>query len=110
MMTLCWMYHKIRQDRIINKNIIQNLGLTSIVEKILKNRLRWFELIERRPIDFVVRRVDHIERRQTTKGKGRSKKTITKVIKKDLKNNNLDNSRVLNRTLWQKLIHVADFA
>ena len=35
-------------------------------------------------------------------------KTIREVIKKDLEINGLDKSMVLDRTLWQKLIHVAD--
>ena len=38
----------------------------------------------------------------------RSKKTIREVIKKDLELNDLDRSMVLDRTLWRKLIHVAD--
>lgn len=47
-----------------------------------------------------------MERSQTTRG--RPKKTIREVIKKDLDINDLDRSMILNRTLWQKLIHVTD--
>ncbi|KAH1264620.1 hypothetical protein GmHk_01G000510 [Glycine max] len=68
--------------------------------------LRW--MCERRPVDSVVRRVDQMERRQTIRGRGRPKKTIREVIKKDLEMNGLDRSMVLDRTLWRKLIHVAD--
>ena len=46
--------------------------------------------------------------RQTIRGRGRPKKTIREVIKKDLEINDLDRSMVLDRTLWRKLIHVAD--
>ena len=49
-----------------------------------------------------------MERRQTIRGRGRPKKTIREVIKKDLKINGLDRSMVLDRILWRKLIHVAD--
>ena len=49
-----------------------------------------------------------MKRRQTIRGRGRPKKTIREVIKKDLELNDLDRSMVLDRTLWQKLIHVAD--
>ncbi|KHN23476.1 hypothetical protein glysoja_042611, partial [Glycine soja] len=40
--------------------------------------------------------------------RGRPKKTIREVIKKDLEINGLDRSMVLDRTLWRKLIHVAN--
>ncbi|XP_040866013.1 plant cysteine oxidase 3 isoform X6 [Glycine max] len=79
-----------------------------IVEKMVENRLRWFGHVERRPVDSVVRRVDQMERRQTIRGRGRPKKTIREVIKKDLELNDLDRSMVLDRTLWRKLIHVAN--
>jgi len=38
----------------------------------------------------------------------KTKKTIREVIKKDLEINGLNRSMVLDRTLWRKLIHVAD--
>lgn len=74
----------------------------------MKNRLKWFGHVERRPVDSVVRRVYQMDRRQTIRGRGRPRRTIAKVIKKDLEINNLDRSMVLDRTLWQTLIHVAD--
>ena len=49
-----------------------------------------------------------MERRQTIQGRGRPKKTLREVIKKDLEINGFDRSMVLDRTLCQKLIHVAD--
>lgn len=39
-----------------------------------RNRLRWFWHVEKRPINFVLRKVNKIERNQTTRG--RHKKTI----------------------------------
>ncbi|KAL5166585.1 hypothetical protein HKD37_18G051517 [Glycine soja] len=99
---------KTRQDKIRNEAIRERVGVAPIVEKMVKNRLRWFEHVERRPVDSVVRRVDQMERRQTIRGRGRPKKTIREVIKKDLELNDLDRSMVLDRTLWRKLIHVAD--
>lgn len=47
----------------------------------------------------MVSRVDQMEKGQIIKCRGRPKKTITKVIKKDLKLNNLDKNNILNRTL-----------
>ncbi|KAL5154457.1 hypothetical protein HKD37_19G053815 [Glycine soja] len=108
MRMLRWMCGKTRQDKIRNEAIRERVGVAPIVEKMVENRLRWFGHVERRPVDSVVRRVDQMERRQTIRGRGRPKKTIREVIKKDLELNDLDRSMVLDRTLWRKSIHVAD--
>ncbi|KAL5130219.1 THO complex subunit 4A [Glycine soja] len=108
MRMLRWMCGKTRQDKIRNEAIRERVGVAPIVEKMMENRLRWFGHVERRPVDSVVRRVDQMERRQTIRGRGRPKKPIREVIKKDLEINGLDRSMVLDRTLWRKLIHVAD--
>ncbi|KAL5164394.1 hypothetical protein HKD37_18G049725 [Glycine soja] len=108
MRMLRWMCGKTRQDKIRNGAIRERVGVAPIVEKMVENRLRWFGHVERRPVDSVVRRVDQMEGRQTIQGRGRPKKTIREVIKKDLELNDLDRSMVLDRTLWRKLIHVAD--
>ncbi|KAH1202990.1 RNA-directed DNA polymerase from mobile element jockey [Glycine max] len=108
MRMLRWMCGKTRQDKIKNEAIRERVGVAPIVEKMVENRLRWFGHVERRPVDSVMRRVDQMERRQTIRGRGRPKKTIREVIKKDLELNDLDRSIVLDRTLWRKLIHVAD--
>ncbi|KAL5194660.1 Protein transport protein Sec24-like CEF [Glycine soja] len=108
MRMLRWMCGKTRQDKIRNGAISERVGVAPIVEKMVENRLRWFGHVERRPVDSVVRRVDQMERRQTIRGRERPKKTIREVIKKDLELNDLDRSMVLDRTLWRKLIHVAD--
>ncbi|KAL5190235.1 LINE-1 retrotransposable element ORF2 protein [Glycine soja] len=108
MRMLRWMCGKTRQDKIRNEAIRERVGVAPIVEKMVENRLRWFGHVERRPVDSVVRRVDQMERRQTILSRGRPKKTIREVIKKDLEINGLDRSMVLDRTLWRKLIHVAD--
>lgn len=66
---------KIRQDKIRNINIRESDGITPIVEKMVKNRFRWFGHVERRLVDFVIRRVDQMERNQTTRDRGRLRKT-----------------------------------
>ncbi|KAH1251469.1 hypothetical protein GmHk_05G014337 [Glycine max] len=95
-------------DKIRNGAIRERVGVAPIVEKMVENRLRWFGHVERRSVDSVVRRVDQMERRQTIRDRERPKKTIREVLKKDLELNDLDRSMVLDRTLWRKLIHVAD--
>ncbi|KAH1225912.1 Cleavage and polyadenylation specificity factor subunit 2 [Glycine max] len=92
MRMLRWMCGKTRQDKIRNEAIRERVGVAPIVEKMVENRLRWFGHVERRPVDSVVSRVDQMERRQTIRGRGRPKKTIREVIKKDLEINGLDRS------------------
>lgn len=46
--------------------------------------------------------------RNQTRGRGRPRKTIREIINKDLVINDLDRNMVLDRTLWQKLIHIVD--
>ncbi|RZB42155.1 Ganglioside-induced differentiation-associated protein 2 [Glycine soja] len=94
MRMLRWMCGKTRQDKIRNEAIRERVGVVPIVEKMVENRLRWFGHVERRPVDSVVRKVDQMERRQTIRGRGRPKKTIREVIKKDLELNDLDRRTV----------------
>lgn len=63
--------------------------------------------VERISVDSVVRMIQK-KRRQIIRGKGKSRKTIKEVIKKDLKINDLDRNMVFDRTLSRKLIYVAD--
>jgi len=75
------------------------VGVAPIVEKLVENRLRWFEHVERRPVDAVVRRVDQIEESQVKRGRGRPKKTIKETIRKDLEVNELDPNLIYDKTL-----------
>jgi hypothetical protein len=73
----------------------------------VETRLRWFQHVERRPLDFVVRSVNWMEGSQITRDKGRPRKTISETIKKDLETRNLDSLRILgwpNSTLQNQLV------
>jgi hypothetical protein len=59
-------------------------------------------------VDYVVRKVDQIERSQVTRVRGRPRKTIRETIRKGLEINELEKDMVFDRTLWHRLIHVAD--
>ena len=74
----------------------------------VKKGLRWFGHVERRPLDFVVRRVDHMEDCHITRGRGKPRKTIRETVKKDFEINKLDRNMVYDKTLWDNLIHVAN--
>jgi hypothetical protein len=74
----------------------------------VETRLRWFGHVERRPIDYVVRRVDQMKGSQITRGRRRPRKTIRETIKEDLEIDELDRNMVYDRAFWCCLIHVAD--
>jgi len=44
-----------------NDNIRERVGVVPIVKEMVETRLRWFEHVERRLVDFVVRGVDQME-------------------------------------------------
>jgi hypothetical protein len=49
----------VRLDKIqLEMTTLEKIGVASIVEKMVETRLRWFGHIDRRTVDFVVRRVD----------------------------------------------------
>jgi len=56
-----------RKVRIRNDNVRKS-WVASIVEKMVETGLRWFVHVERRLVDFVVRRVDQMEDSQITRG------------------------------------------
>lgn len=54
--------------------ILKSIGVVSIIEKMVKNKFRWFEHLERRLID-VVMRINQINISQTTKESERYRNT-----------------------------------
>jgi hypothetical protein len=74
----------------------------------VETRLKWFVHVERRHMDYVVRRVDEMEMSQITRGRGRHRKTIRETIKKDLEINELKKDMVFDKILKSCLIHIAD--
>lgn len=48
---------------------LKRVGVAPIVEKMMENRLKSFEFVERRPIYYVVRRVEHIKYSQNPRCK-----------------------------------------
>lgn len=57
MRMLCWICDKTIYDKIRNENIRENVEVTPIVEKMVKNRFKWFVHLERRPLDFMISRI-----------------------------------------------------
>ena len=71
MRMLCWMSGKTRHDRIRNDTIREKVGVAPVVEKLVENRHRWFEHVEKRHVDAVVRRVDQMKKSQIKRGRRR---------------------------------------
>jgi len=95
----------VRLDRIgLEITTLERVAVTPRVE----NRFMWFEHVERRPGDSIVRRVDKMKDSQITRGRGRPRKTIRETIRKNLEIIELDANVVYDRTLWCNLIHAAD--
>jgi len=99
---------KTRQDMIRNDIIMERVGVIPLVEKLVENRLRLFGYVERRLVDGVVRRVDQMEENQVKRCRGRLRKIIREIIRKNLEVNELNPNMVYDKTLWCHLIHVAD--
>ena len=49
MRMLRWICGNTRRDRVQNEDIRDRLGITSIEEKLIQHRLRWFGHVQRRP-------------------------------------------------------------
>lgn len=47
--------------------ILESVGVAPIVEKNMKNRLRWFEYVGKILVNFVIKRVGQMERSQRTR-------------------------------------------
>jgi hypothetical protein len=88
--------------------MIKRVGVASTIEKMVENKFRWFKHVERRLINFVVKRVDQMKDSQITWGRERLKKSIREIIRKYLEINELDQNMVYDRTLLRNLIHIAD--
>ena len=108
MRMLRWMSGHTRQERIRNECIREKVGVAPIVEKMVESRLRWFGHVRRRPEEAPVRRVDQMPSSLVIRGRGRPKRTIDETIRRDLKFNDLNENMVFDRTLWRRMIHVAD--
>jgi hypothetical protein len=55
MWMLCWICGHIRRDRIKNDDVRDKLGVTSIQENLVQHYLRWFDHIQQRLHEILVR-------------------------------------------------------
>mgnify|MGYP007039560898 CR=1 FL=1 len=71
----------IRIDRIRNDVIRDIVKVASIEDKMRETRLRWYGYMKRRSVDAPMRRGKRINIPNGRRGRGRSKKSLNKVIR-----------------------------
>jgi hypothetical protein len=75
MQMLRWICGHTRKDRIRNDDIRDKLGVAPIQEKLVQDRLRWFDHIQRRPLEALVRNGILSRLENTRRGRGRPRLT-----------------------------------
>ena len=108
MRMLRWSCGHTRRDRIKNEDIRDKLGVAPIEEKLVQHRLRWFGHLQRRPPEAPVRAgiIDRIA--CSHRGRGRPRLTWEEVVKRDLRDWNISEELVFDRSAWKSAIHVPE--
>ena len=97
-----------RRDRVRNETIRERVGVAPIEEKLTQHRLRWFGHVQWRPpeapvLSGVLKRVNKVKR-----DRGRPKLTWDESVKRDLKDWNICEKVVLDRSAWRLAINVPE--
>ena len=108
MKMLRWMSEYTIKDRIRNDYIRERVGVAPISEKMVENRLRRYEHVQRRELDEPVRRVDQIVEDPYIRKRGRPKRTLNEVVQRDLLAKGLSPGMTYDRAKWRRMTHVAD--
>ena len=91
-----------RTDKIKNHYVREKLGVAPISDRLRESRLRRYKHVLRKPVS---RRLLEIEGRRQ---KGCLKLSWEEIIRRDLKELNLNDNIAYNRLEWKRRIHVAD--
>ena len=78
-----WICGKTKRYMIRNDKIRERVGLAFTIEKMVETRLEWFGHVERRPLDYLVKRVDQMEGGQNQITRRRRKTFLRQTIRKD---------------------------
>jgi hypothetical protein len=74
-----------RRDRVRNDDIREILGMTSVEEKLMQHRLRWFEHIQWRHVEASIRNGVIRGTGNEKRGRGRPNLIWDESVKRDLK-------------------------
>lgn len=84
-----WMSGHTLEDKIQNKYIQGKVGVALIEGKMIKNHSKWFGYVQKRPQEAPARRVEQIILNPVRRDWGRPKRTLMKVVDRDLLVNNI---------------------
>jgi hypothetical protein len=105
---LRWICGNTRRDQARNDDIRERLGVAPVEEKLVQHRLRWFEHIQRRPAEALVR--SGVIRRSDNEKRCRGRPNLAwkESVKRDLKDWCITKELALDRREWKLAIHVSE--
>lgn len=88
---LQWMSGHTTQDKIRNDIIKEKVGVSLIVGEMVKSCLGWFVALcmLEKTLQALIRRVDQMKDSLLGRGRGRPRKTISQIVKRELELNGL---------------------
>ena len=108
MKMLRWSLGVTRRDRIRNEYIRGTVKVVEVSKKIQESRMRWYGHLKRREgVEHVGREAMEMEV-EGTRGRGRPKTRWKDCIRNDLREKNIDEGAVYNRSEWRRLIRNGD--
>jgi hypothetical protein len=105
---LQWICGHTRRDQVRNNDIRERLGVTSVEEKLVQHRLRWFGHIQQSPAEAPIRNEVIRQTDNKKRGRGRSNLTWEESMKRDLKDWCITKELALDRREWKLAIHVLE--
>lgn len=96
-----WIARVSKKEHMKNEEIRSRTKVTSIAEKMMESRLRWFGHVERREDEYVGQRVQNISI-EGVRPRGRPRRQWISVVKEDMLKCSLQRTMARDRKLWRK--------